>query len=167
MSSIIKLGGRLTMTKKQLPIGRILAGALIALLLSGFAFVAYKVNQVQMAPTPNSPLIGTWKSSRGDAVNYRADGTARYRGSVDGTPNQILYFEWTIDNSNNLLTCNSCSSEASAWKQRLNDWIYRYDSRQSVGQLVDVSDSGFTVRKADGTEMKYVATEDKEMELAP
>ena len=155
----------LTMAKKQLPIGKIIVGALIALLLSGITFVSYKAKQVQMAPSPNSPLIGTWKSDGGSVVNYRPDGTARHRGYLDGTPNQILYFEWMIDSSDNLVTCNSCSSQAVAWKQRLNDWLY--GSNGPYRNQVEVTDSGFTVRSAEGNETRYVPAQDKQMESAP
>ena len=155
------------MTKKQLPVGKLLVGTLFVLLLSAIAFFAYKVNQVQMPPSPNSPLIGTWTTDFGRVVTFRPDGTARYRGSSNGKPNQIMYFEWMVDSSNTLERCNWSESQRLAWRQRLHSWISGDESSEPPMELVEVGDAGFTLRNTEGIEFKYTPAEDEQIESAP
>ena len=152
------------MTKKQLPVRRILVGSLILFL--GVTLFALMVTQVQMPPSPNSPLIGTWVSERGRVVNFRPDGTARYRGASQEGANQVLYFEWMVDSSNRLVRSNE-SQRSLAWRQRLSSWIFGDDLRETPMEIVDAGETGFTLRSNDGTELKYEPAQDKQMESAP
>lgn len=130
-------------------------------------FVSSKARRVHTRPAPDSPLIGTWKRDDGSIVNYRPDGTARYRGSLNGVPNQILYFEWMIDDSNHLVIHHVCSNQSAAWKSHLGSWIAGNDGFDSRHELVEVSPSSFSMRSADGDEVRFVPAQDSVMESAP
>ena len=138
-------------------------GILLVLGLLSIVIVS-KALQVSVTPNPTSQFNGTWKSSDGSmVVNYRPDGTARYRGGG----NLVHYFEWETDGPNQLVTLHECSSIKTAWKSHLECWLTGSEGVEQTIEILNQDGNGFTLRNAEGKTSTFVPHVDRELEQSP
>ena len=108
-------------------------------------------------------LVGTWKCETGSVLNFRPDGTARWRSSYDGT---IGYLEWTLD-SDQLAVYQYSSrygDNAVAWFARR---VMMDDRPTDRYRVVEISPTQFRLRDGSGKTTLFAADRDRELELAP
>ena len=106
------------------------------------------------------PFVGTWTGESGNVLNFRPDGTARWRS----TPGEKLgYLEWTLDPKQLAIYQYAKRRSYTAWFGRvlLN---LAPTNRMSV---VDISDKQFRVRDTSGKTLLFIRTADSELESAP
>ncbi|MHB8898563.1 MAG: hypothetical protein ACYC6Y_07430 [Thermoguttaceae bacterium] len=89
---------------------------LILLLIAVIAATVYSIRAVRARRNAASPLIGTWRGELGNVLNFRPDGTGRFRFS---TGPAIGYMEWSINESGELAVWQfSARNSIGAWMVR-------------------------------------------------
>ncbi len=147
----------------------ILAGVIFVLLLVGFATLAYVATQSTATPNANAPILGTWQKETGTAViQFRSDGTARYRG---GSPH-VEYMEWTLDENNELCMSNHTYTVSRLWILKINNWIHGQSEpymKPTEIEMISETEFRLVTKKSDGEEtaIVYKAASDAELEASP
>jgi len=106
------------------------------------------------------PVVGTWSGEIGNLLNFRGDGTARWRSSES---REIGYLEWTLE-SNELAIYQYAS------KRSLPAWLghdaidYSPTDRLAV---VSITATQFQLRDRTGKTLLFTRTRDPELESSP
>jgi hypothetical protein len=106
------------------------------------------------------PLVGTWEGAKGNVMNFRPDGSARYRSS-SGT--ELGYFEWTVSNNEFVLWQYGSQHSASAWFGR-HMMEYTPTERFLVGEILE---DQFQLRDSAGKPHRFRRTHDADLEMLP
>ena len=136
----------------------------MALIAIGLCVIGFYTSQrsSQVRRSRGTPLVGTWKGESGNVLNFRQDGTARFR--TDGT---IGYMEWTLEESEELVYYQFASrNSAGAWFARA--------ARATVGltptgryQVIEITPNLIRLRDASGEVVTLIRTQDGALEKAP
>ena len=144
--------------------------AILALAISGLMFVAFIATQrssSQGIPSPDSPIVGTWKGEHGNVLNIRPDGTARSRSS---TGTKFGYLEWNLE-ANELRVYHIVSTKSAAWKSRLHDWADGNNEPDARYDVLEISPTELkllsTTGAAKGKIITFTTAADIELETAP
>jgi hypothetical protein len=110
-----------------------------------------------------TPIVGTWRCETGTVLNFRPDGTARWRSTYDA---EIHYLEWTLDSDEFAVYQYSTrySDHAVAWFARR---VMMDDRPTDRYRLVGISPAQFQLRDRSGKTISFTAHQDRELELAP
>ena len=120
----------------------------------------YAIRTIRLQRRSTSPLVGTWRGETGNVLDFRPDGTARWRfgsGKV-----MTGFMEWTLDA--NELVCHQYSSRNS-----VRVWFARAQ-RATIGltptaryQVIEISPTQFKLLSVDGEVVTFTATRDREL----
>lgn len=131
-------------------------------ILSMYLFLVYaKTPQARSRQNQGLPILGTWIGEKGNVLDIRSDGTARWRSAINEP--HVGYFEWTID-SNEFKVFQYSGKHNLGWfikRALLNDTpTDRY-------QIVTVTPTELKIRTDKGDVTTFVSTKDDELEAAP
>ncbi|HID75372.1 MAG TPA: hypothetical protein EYP56_05175 [Planctomycetaceae bacterium] len=110
-----------------------------------------------------APIVGTWKSETGTVINFRPDGTARWRPQDD---ERIGYLEWTLDSDEFVIYQYSSkySDNAAAWFARR---VMMDDTETERCSVVEITPTRFRLRDGSGKTISFAPHRDAELESAP
>jgi hypothetical protein len=146
----------------------VLSLALLATLFSGILSGLFFATQGSRLPARSNrssaaTLVGTWKGDIGNVLNFRSDGTARWRSSSGG---ETGYLEWTLESNELIIYQFSSRNSISAWYVRAQ--------RATVGttptdryHVMEISPTRLKLRSTRGNVVSFVSAEDAELEAAP
>ncbi len=109
------------------------------------------------------PMVGTWKGTKGNLLNFRSDGTARWR-STSGF--ERGYMEWAFDGSRFQIWQYGDRDTAYAWFGRAGTELAPTERYQVIEITEDTLELR-NLRDTSGTPSRFQRTQDEDLERAP